>query len=245
MTKVDSLLQITELAAGYIPGVPVLKQVTMELNRNEIVAVVGPNGAGKSTVFRAVIGLLKPSRGNISLRGIDITARKTHEIIRAGIAFVPQGNVVFQEMTVDANLSMAWFATDRTARKGLDPRREEVLDLFPTLRERTGQIAGSMSGGEQQMVAIARALMTNPDVVLLDEPSLGLSPRYVDIVFDILEQLRESGLGIGLVEQNAAMALDVANRGYVLDMGTVRFTGSGQELLASGEVRRLYVGGLE
>lgn len=244
MTKRQaSLLSLDGLRAGYIPDVPVLKDLSADVGAGEIVAIVGPNGAGKSTVLKAVMGLIGVTSGRVLLIGEDITGHKVHRVVRRGVSFVPQGQVVFPDMTVEENLDMAWFSVGQS--QGLDrrARREAVLELFPRLRDRMKQRAGSMSGGERQMVALARALMTDPRLILLDEPSLGLSPAALGTLLDTLASLRERGLGIAIVEQNAAMALEVADRGYVLDMGRVAYTGTGRELLASPEVRRLYVGG--
>ncbi|MPZ52668.1 MAG: ATP-binding cassette domain-containing protein [Acidimicrobiia bacterium] len=238
----EALLQIEDLHVGYIPEVPVLEGVELTVDSGEIVAIVGPNGAGKSTVLRAVMGLLHPWRGQIRLGGTEMIGMRVHDVVRSGISFVPQSEIVFPYMTVEENLEMAWFALNDTD-IDKETRRREVYKLFPLLEDRLKQHAGSMSGGEQQMVALGRALMTSPRLLLLDEPSLGLSPRFLGILLDTLDELRQRGLGIGMVEQNAAMALDAADRGYVLDMGEVRFTGTGEELLASSDVRRLYVGG--
>lgn len=236
------LLRAEHVEAGYIPDVPVLDDVSMEVFGSEIVAIVGPNGAGKSTVLKAVMGLVRARKGSISFAGADITRGRVHEIVRRGISFVPQGEIVFPDMTVEENLEMAWFALgDHKVNR--QERREVVFGMFPRLAERRRQRAGSMSGGERQMVALGRCLMTDPKLILLDEPSLGLSPTFLGVVLDAIKQLRDIGMGIAIVEQNAAMALSMADRGYVLDMGKIAYTGSGTELLDSDDVRRLYVGG--
>ena len=237
-----ALLRAQSVEAGYLSDVPVLDNVSLDVFDSEIVAIVGPNGAGKSTVLKAIMGLLPVRKGSISFAGTDITRQKVHEIVRQGISFVPQGEIVFPDMTVEENLEMAWFALgDHSINK--QGRRDLVYGMFPRLAERRRQQAGSMSGGERQMVALGRALMTEPQLILLDEPSLGLSPKFLGVVLDAIKQLRGFGIGIAVVEQNAAMALGMADRGYVLDMGKIAFTGTGQELLDSEDVRRLYVGG--
>lgn len=238
----EAVLEVDDVRAGYLTEVPVLEGVSLEVRPGEIVAIVGPNGAGKSTVLNAVMGLLPPWEGRILLHGEDIVGKKVHHIVRRGVSFVPQSEIVFPYMTVEENLEMAWFSLD-TSDVDQEERRQDVFELFPRLKNRLKQRAGSMSGGEQQMVALGRALMTSPDVLLLDEPSLGLSPHFLGILLDTLATLRDRGLGIAVVEQNAAMALEAADRGYVLDMGEVRFSGTGEQLLGSDEVRRLYVGG--
>lgn len=238
-----SVLSLDGLRAGYLVDVPVLHDVSVHVDAGEIVAIVGPNGAGKSTVLKAVMGLIEVTGGRVLLSGEDITGHKVHGVVRRGVSFVPQGQVVFPDMTVDENLDMAWFALGKSQVVDRGARREAVLELFPRLRGRLRQRAGSMSGGERQMVSLGRALMTDPKLILLDEPSLGLSPAFLGALLDSLASLREQGLGIAIVEQNAAMALGGADRGYVLDMGRVAYTGTGRELLASADVRRLYVGG--
>lgn len=236
------LLAAEHIEAGYLADVPVLSDVSVHVNAAEIVAIVGPNGAGKSTVLKVVMGLLPVRRGHITFNGVEITAQKVHQIVRRGVSFVPQGEIVFPDMTVEENLEMAWFALGDVAVNRRE-RRNMVFEMFPRLAERLHQRAGSMSGGERQMVALGRALMTDPKLMLLDEPSLGLSPEFLGVLLDAIQRLRNIGLGIAIVEQNAAMALSMADRGYVLDMGRVAFSGTGGELLDSKEVRRLYVGG--
>ena len=238
----ERLLVAEGLNAGYLAGVPAIEDLDFQVDSGEIVSIVGPNGAGKSTVFKAVTGLLPPWTGSVRLGGQEIAGLRVHEVVRSGIAYVPQGQIVFPYLTVAENLEMAWFSVGK-APKDHAERRESVFALFPRLRDRLPQRAGSLSGGEQQMVALGRALMTQPLVLLLDEPSLGLSPKLLGILLDAILELRRRGLAVGIVEQNAAMALEVADRGYVLDMGRVRYAGTGRELLDSERVRRLYVGG--
>jgi len=233
------LLEIEYLSAGY-DRIEILHSISLHLASGEMVAVVGPNGAGKSTVFKALMGLIVPTGGRIVYQGEPITGLRTDLLVRRGIGYVPQGRVVFPRMTARENLDLgAFFERDR---RRLETTRDRVLTIFPELRPRLAQRAGLMSGGEQQMLAIGRALMSAPTLLLLDEPSLGLSPRYVGIVFRKLLELQASGLSILLVEQNATRSLEVANRGYVLDMGEVRFEGPGARLLADQQVRELYLG---
>jgi branched-chain amino acid transport system ATP-binding protein len=236
----DALLAVEAINAGY-GKVEVLHGVSLQVARGEIVTVVGPNGAGKSTALKAIMGYLKPSTGRILFRGKEITARPVHEIVTGGIGYVPQGRITFQEMTVLENLEMgAFFIRDRAVfRQGL----EQVFQLFPRLAERKKQLAGTMSGGEQQMVAIGRALMTHPECVILDEPSLGLAPKFVEVIFTKLTEMRGLGLSLLMVEQNAARALAVSDRGYVLELGRNHSDGTGAELLASTEIRRMFIGG--
>jgi len=205
------------------------------------VSIIGPNGAGKSTAFKTIVGFLTPRAGRVLFNGEDITGTRPDLVLRRGLAYVPQGRIVFPQMTVLENLEMGAY-TER------DPARvaaalDQVYRLFPILAERRRQAAGTMSGGEQQMVAIARALMTTPRLILLDEPSLGLSPKFVTLIFEKLVEMRQAGYTLMLVEQNATRALAVADRGYVLELGRNRFEGAGRTLLADPEVKRLYLGG--
>jgi branched-chain amino acid transport system ATP-binding protein len=236
----EPFLAIDGIVAGY-GKVEVLHGVSLHVRKGEIVTIVGPNGAGKSTALKAIMGYLKPSSGRILFKGDEITARPVHEIVTGGIGYVPQGRITFQEMTVLENLEMgAFLIYDRAVfREAL----EKVFHLFPRLAERKQQLAGTMSGGEQQMVAIGRALMTHPQCVILDEPSLGLSPKFVELIFAKLKEMRALGLSLLMVEQNAARALGVSDRGYVLDLGRNYADGTGGDLLASTEIRRLFIGG--
>ncbi|MBI4637024.1 MAG: ABC transporter ATP-binding protein [Candidatus Rokubacteria bacterium] len=218
----------------------ILRGVSVEVARGELVAVVGPNGAGKSTLFKALMGLIVPSAGTVTYRGEPITGIRTDLLVKKGIGYVPQGRVVFPRMTVSENLSLGAFS-ERDKRR-LDAARDRVLTIFPELRDRLGRRAGLLSGGEQQMLAMGRALMSAPNLLLLDEPSLGLSPRYVSVVFTKLADLKAHDLAVLLVEQNATRALEASDRGYVLDMGEVRFQGPGPALLQSPEVQALYLG---
>ncbi|MEW6331513.1 MAG: ABC transporter ATP-binding protein [Pseudomonadota bacterium] len=238
MTK--PLLSIRDLGVSY-GAVQVLFGVGIDVHAGEIVSIIGPNGAGKSTVIKAVIGLVEVQQGSVEFDGRDITNFPAHEIPALGVTYVPQGRIVFAQMTVSDNLEMGAFL-QRDARK----RREAVqavFEQFPRLYERRHQPAGKLSGGEQQMLAIGRALMLNPRLVILDEPSLGLSPKYVDIIFEQLLALKQQGRTLLMVEQNAARALELSDRGYALELGHNRFTDTGARLLANEDVRRMYLGG--
>lgn len=234
------LLSVREIDASYGP-VPILEGVSLDVYSGEVVSIIGPNGAGKSTVLKAVMGFLKPTRGQVIFDGEPLTGTRPDLMIRRGIAYVPQGRIVFKEMTVVENLEMGAFSVRDKGK--IRQTMDQVFAIFPRLSERPKQLAGTMSGGEQQMLAMGRALMVEPRMVLLDEPSLGLAPLYVQLVFEKIAELRESGMTIMLVEQNAAQALSISDRGYVLELGRNRFTGSGAALLADDRVRRLYLGG--
>ncbi|SRR5581483_5820310 len=236
----EAVLTGSSLRAGY-GEIDVLQQVSIEVRRAEIVSLIGPNGAGKSTVLKTVMGLLRPREGRVRFDGTDITGWRTDRVVQRGLAYVPQGRIVFQQMTVQENLEMGAFTVDDRAR--VRASMERVYTLFPRLGERRTQKAGTMSGGEQQMLAIGRALMIEPRALLLDEPSLGLSPLFVDLIFDKIAELRAQGMTLLMVEQNAARALELSDRGYVLELGRNRFEGTGHELLADPRVRQLYLGG--
>ncbi len=235
-----ALLQVENISAGY-GKLDVLQNVSLRVQRGEVVAIIGPNGAGKSTVLKTVMGMLKPSQGRVQFDAQDITAQRTDQLVLRGLGYVPQGRVVFPKMSVLENLEMGAF-TVRDPR-AIAARTAEVFALFPRLAERTRQIAGTMSGGEQQMLSIARALMTRPQMILLDEPSLGLAPKFVDMVFDQIVALKETGITLAIVEQNAARALEIATRGYVLELGRNKYQDSGQALLNDERVRKMYLGG--
>ena len=237
---ISTLLRAEALTAGY-GKMPILHEVSLIIAPGELVAVIGPNGAGKSTAFKVIVGFLKPTQGRVLFDGDDITGRRPDQVLRRGLAYVPQGRIVFPQMTVLENLEMGGYIERNPAR--IREALERVYALFPILAERRRQKAGTMSGGEQQMVAIGRALMTTPKLVLLDEPSLGLSPKYVSLIFEKLVEMKRAGYTLMLVEQNAAKALSVADRAYVLELGRNRFEGSGRTLLADPEVKRLYLGG--
>jgi branched-chain amino acid transport system ATP-binding protein len=234
------LLRAEGMTAGY-GKMPILHDVTLEVHPGEMVSVIGPNGAGKSTAFKTIVGFLRPTSGRVVFDGEDIAGERPDQVLVRGLAYVPQGRIVFPQMTVRENLEMgAYIERDATRiRQALD----RVCALFPILGERRSQKAGTMSGGEQQMVAIGRALMTTPKLIMLDEPSLGLSPKFVTLIFDKLTEMKRAGFTLMVVEQNAARALAVADRGYVLELGRNRFEGTGEALLADPEVKRLYLGG--
>jgi branched-chain amino acid transport system ATP-binding protein len=234
------LLELRDVAAGYGP-IQILHGVSLRVDRQEIVAIIGPNGAGKSTTFKVIMGLVTHLGGEVIYDGRSLVGQPPDRILGFGLAYVPQGRVVFTQMTVRENLEMgAYLERDRGT---IEASMERVFSLFPRLAERRKQLAGSMSGGEQQMLAMARGLMMRPKMMMLDEPSLGLSPRLVDEVFDKTVEMAKDGLTVMLVEQNAARALEIAHRGYVLELGRNRYEGTGHELLDNAEVRTMYLGG--
>jgi len=235
-----ALLRAEELTAGY-GKVPILHGVTLEVRTGEMVSVIGPNGAGKSTAFKTIVGFVHATSGCVTFDGQEITGLRPDQVLPRGLAYVPQGRIVFPQMTVLENLEMGAYIERDGGR--VRQALERVYTLFPILSERRTQRAGTLSGGEQQMVAIGRALMTNPKLILLDEPSLGLSPKFVSLIFDTLVQMKGAGYTLMVVEQNAARVLAVADRGYVLELGRNRFEGSGAALLADPDVKRLYLGG--
>ena len=234
------LLRAEAITAGY-GKMAILHDVTLEVRTGEMVSVIGPNGAGKSTAFKTIVGFLRPTHGRVRFDGQDITGLRPDQVLHRGLAYVPQGRIVFPQMTVLENLEMGAYIERDAGR--IRHALDRVYTLFPILAQRRGQKAGTMSGGEQQMVAIARALMTTPKLILLDEPSLELAPKFVSLIFDKLSDMRRAGFTLMVVEQNAARALAVADRGYVLELGRNRFEGGGQTLLQDPEVKRLYLGG--
>ena len=224
----------------YYGKIQALHDVSLHINEGEIVTLIGANGAGKTTLLMTLCGDPKPQSGQVLFEGQDITQWHTAKIMRGDIAIVPEGRRIFSRLTVEENLSMGAFFVDKAEQAEL---LAEVYELFPRLKERLTQRAGTMSGGEQQMLAIGRALMSKPRLLLLDEPSLGLAPIIIQQIFEIIERLRERGMTIFLVEQNANQALKLADRGYVLETGRVVLYGSGQQLLADPAVRQAYLGG--
>jgi ABC-type branched-subunit amino acid transport system ATPase component len=235
-----TLLRAEGLTAGY-GKMPILHDVTLEVRQGEMVSVIGPNGAGKSTAFKTIVGFVHATSGRVVFDGQDITGLRPHEVLPRGLAYVPQGRIVFPQMTVLENLEMGAYTVRDPA--SIAAALERVYGLFPILAERKKQKAGTMSGGEQQMVAIGRALMTVPRLIVLDEPSLGLSPKFVTLIFEKLVEMKGAGFTLLIVEQNAARALAIADRAYVLELGRNRFEGEGPRLLADPEVKRLYLGG--
>jgi ABC-type branched-subunit amino acid transport system ATPase component len=240
MTGEAPLLSAYGITAGY-GKMDILHDVALEVKAGEIVCIIGPNGAGKSTAFKTIVGFLRPRAGHVVFKGQEITGLRPDLVLRRGLAYVPQGRIVFSQMTVLENLEMGAYIEADSARTAAALQR--VYGLFPVLAERRKQKAGTMSGGEQQMVAIGRALMTTPDLILLDEPSLGLAPKFVTLIFEKLVDMRSAGYTLMIVEQNAARALQIADRGYVLELGRNRFEGEGPRLLADPDVKRLYLGG--
>jgi len=234
------LLRAEGLTAGY-GKVQILHDVTLEVRVGEMVSVIGPNGAGKSTAFKTIVGFVHATSGRIIFDKQEITGLRPDQVLPRGLAYVPQGRIVFPQMTVLENLEMGAYIERDGGR--VREALERVYTLFPILAERRTQKAGTLSGGEQQMVAIGRALMARPKLILLDEPSLGLSPKFVSLIFETLVQMKGAGYTLMVVEQNAARALAVADRGYVLELGRNRFEGSGAALLADPDVKRLYLGG--
>ena len=223
----------------YYGAIHAVKGVSFTVGEGEIVALIGANGAGKSTILKTVSGLMHPRSGSITFCGEDITHQDAYKLLRHGLAHVPEGRRIFQQMTVQENLEMGAYINKGASEKDL----EMVFDYFPRLKERRRQIAGTLSGGEQQMLAMSRALMSHPKLMMLDEPSMGLAPLLVDQIFAIIKELHRSGTTILLVEQNASKALQVADRAYVLETGSITLSGTGQELASSDEVRKAYLGG--
>jgi ABC-type branched-subunit amino acid transport system ATPase component len=240
VTNETPLLSVDGITAGY-GKIDILHDVSLTISPGEIVSVIGPNGAGKSTAFKTIVGFLIPRSGRVLFNGDSIVGLRPDRVLRRGLAYVPQGRIVFPQMTVLENLEMGAYIERDSSRVAAS--LERVFSLFPILGERRRQKAGTMSGGEQQMVAIGRALMTSPRLILLDEPSLGLSPKFVTLIFDKLVEMKRSGFTLMLVEQNAARALAIADRGYVLELGRNRFEGPGRALLEDPEVKQLYLGG--
>jgi branched-chain amino acid transport system ATP-binding protein len=234
------LLVADQVVAGYLPGVDILRGVDLTLNNGELVGIIGPNGAGKSTLIKAIFGLVTVRDGFVTLRGRDISNLAAHTLVGLGVGYVPQRANVFPSLTVEDNLRMGLYLNP----KAWDERFAAVVDIFPLLADRSDQRAGYLSGGERQMVAIGRALMMDPSVLLLDEPSAGLSPANQDLVFERVRLIADSGVSIIMVEQNARRCLQIADRAYVLDQGTNAHTGTGKELLHDSRVIDLYLGTL-
>jgi branched-chain amino acid transport system ATP-binding protein len=236
----EPLLAARDVVAGYVPGVNILDGTNLELFEGELVAVIGPNGAGKSTLVKALFGLLPIRSGSVTLRGEDITGFKSHDLVRRRVAYVPQSDNVFPRMTVEENLQMGGYVRPKI----FIQRRDVVCQMFPRLGERLRQRAGSLSGGERQMLSMGRALMVDPTVLLLDEPSAGLSPAYQDEVFINCRRINDAGVSIVMVEQNAHRCLQICHRGYVLDQGRNAYTNTGDNLLRDPKVIELYLGSL-
>ena len=236
----EPLLIADDLTAGYLPGVNILNGCSLELFDGELVGIIGPNGAGKSTLVKAIFGLVNISAGVVRLRGEEITNMKAHSLVSRGIGYVPQTNNVFPSLTIEENLEMGTFLAPKTFAQRFDV----VGEMFPKLVDRRDQRAGSLSGGERQMLAMGRALMMDPSVLLLDEPSAGLSPALQDEVFVRCHKINRAGVSIVMVEQNASRCLQICHRGYVLDQGSNAYSGTGRELLTDPKVIELYLGTL-
>ena len=234
------MLKVKNLSVHY-GMIQAIKDISFEVNEGEIVTLIGANGAGKSTILRTISGLVKPSSGEIEYLGKPIHTEKKRKIVEQGIAQVPEGRHVFKGLTVQENLDLGSFT--RKDKQNLAGDLEAVFERFPILRERKNQDAATLSGGEQQMLAMGRALMTKPKLLLLDEPSMGLAPIFIKEIFHIIQDIQKQGTTILLIEQNANVALKIANRGYVLETGNIVLTGTGEELLASDEVQKAYLGG--
>ena len=237
---VGALIRADNLIAGYFPGVNILNGTDLYAREGELVGIIGPNGAGKSTLLKALFGLVPVTSGTVTLRDQDITNLRADQLVRLGVGFVPQTNNVFPSLTIAENMQMGAFQDP----KSFDESFARVVDLFPTLGQRRKQRAGSLSGGERQMVAMGRALMMNPSVLLLDEPSAGLSPALQDEVFVRVREINKAGVTVIIVEQNARRCLQIVDRGYVLDQGRNAYTGSGKDLANDPKVIELYLGTL-
>jgi branched-chain amino acid transport system ATP-binding protein len=236
----DTMLEVRDLHVAY-GAIKAIHGVNLTVRKGQIVTLIGANGAGKTTTLRAISGMVKPTQGSITLAGRDITGLPSHMMVRLGMAHAPEGRGIFANLTVRENLDLGAYV--RRDKEAIATDREKALDLFPRVRERLDQVAGTLSGGEQQMLAIARALMARPQLLLLDEPSLGLAPQIVQTIFKIIRDINAAGTTILLVEQNAHMALNVAHHGYVLETGAIRMDAPAKELAASDEVRKAYLGG--
>jgi len=234
----SDLLTVEEVYAGYNRDLNILQGINFSISSGELVAVIGPNGAGKSTLAKAIFGLIKPNRGKIIFKGENITGLKSNQIVTKGMCYVPQVANVFPSLSVEENLEMGAFIS----KGSLQEKKENIYNMFPILAQRRRQAAGTLSGGERQMLAMGRALMLDPDLLLLDEPSAALSPILVDNVFAQIQQINQQGKAVVLVEQNAKKALLMSHRAYVLESGRDRFCGDGREILNNPKVKELYLG---
>jgi branched-chain amino acid transport system ATP-binding protein len=240
MSETTNVVDVVDLYAGYLPGVNILNGCNLTAAKGELIGIIGPNGAGKSTLLKAIFGLVNVREGSIALNGEEVTGLKANKLVAKGVGFVPQTNNVFPSLTIAENLQMGVFQEPEKYDDGLDI----VTALFPDLKDRLGQRAGSLSGGERQMVAMGRALMMQPEVLLLDEPSAGLSPVRQDEAFIRVSEINQTGVTTIMVEQNARRCLQICDRGYVLDQGKDAYTGSGRDLLNDPKVIDLYLGNL-
>jgi branched-chain amino acid transport system ATP-binding protein len=235
----SALLNVKDLKVSY-GGINAVKGIDLHVNQGELVALIGANGAGKSSSMKAIAGLLTPSAGDVHFINQETRKLPAYELVRLGLGMVPEGRGVFKRMTILENLQMGAYL--KTNPKDIERKLEEVYSYFPRLKERLSQLAGTLSGGEQQMVAMGRAMMAEPKLLLLDEPSMGLSPIMVETIFDVVRSLSSSGMTILLVEQNARLALQMADRAYVMESGLITFSGSGKDLLEDPRVRAAYLG---
>lgn len=234
----EKMLSVEEIHV-YYGKIHALKSVSFEVNTGEIVALIGANGAGKSTTLKTISGMLHPKSGSVHFLGEDITHTESYKLLPKGLAHVPEGRRIFLQMTVQENLEMGAYCQKKVSETDL----ENVYQRFPRLKERRRQVAGTLSGGEQQMLAMGRAMMSHPKILMLDEPSMGLAPILVDQIFDIVQELNAAGTTILLVEQNASKALAIAHRAYVLETGRITLSGAGHELMESEKVKKAYLGG--
>ena len=234
------MLEVKDLEV-YYGAIHAVKGISLRVEDGQIVTLIGSNGAGKSTTLHTISGLIKPRSGNILFDGTDITGTPAHKIVASGLVQVPEGRHVFANMSVMENLDMGAYL--RKDKDGIEKDKKKVFELFPRLFERKNQLSGTLSGGEQQMLAIGRALMSNPKMLLLDEPSMGLSPLLVEEIFQIIQDVNKSGVTVLLVEQNAKMAMQIANRVYVMETGTIMMSGNSEEMRNNEQVRRAYLGG--
>lgn len=234
------LLEVKDLTVNY-GLIRAIKGVSFEVNEGEIVSLIGANGAGKTTILHALSCIIPKSGGKVLFNGKDVTNSPAHRLVESGMAQVPEGRRIFQELTVYENLQLGYFT--QSGKAEFNRLIEETYARFPILKERSKQIAGTLSGGEQQMLATSRALMSKPKLLLMDEPSMGLSPLYVNIIFDMIKEVNKAGTTILLVEQNAKKALSIADRAYVLEIGKLTMTGTGEELLKDESIKKAYLGG--
>tara|TARA_Y100000748_G_scaffold297555_1_gene291721 strand:- start:2754 stop:3470 length:717 start_codon:yes stop_codon:yes gene_type:complete len=238
MTK--AIIEVNGLAAGYVKGLNILQGIDLVVKQNEIISVIGPNGAGKSTLLKAIMGLIPISGGRLYINGDELTNTKSHELVKKGIGYVPQVQNVFPTLTIDENLDIGLWTKSINSKTN----KSDIFEMFPVLSSRKREKAGNLSGGQRQLLALGRALISKPDVLLLDEPSAGLSPIAIDEVFESINNINKSGVSILLVEQNAKRSLNFCDRGYVLDQGKNSYTGTGKELLDDPNIIDLYLGKL-
>ncbi len=235
-----AIIEVNGLAAGYVKGLNILQGIDLVVKQNEIISVIGPNGAGKSTLLKAIMGLIPISGGRLYINGDELTNTKSHELVKKGIGYVPQVQNVFPTLTIDENLDIGLWTKSINSKTN----KSDIFEMFPVLSSRKREKAGNLSGGQRQLLALGRALISKPDVLLLDEPSAGLSPIAIDEVFESINNINKSGVSILLVEQNAKRSLNFCDRGYVLDQGKNSYTGTGKELLDDPNIVDLYLGKL-